>query len=214
MKKIAPSILAADFMKLGEEIKSIENADYLHFDVMDGSFVPNIALGVPVLKSVREGTDMIIDAHLMVSEPIRYIDAFAKAGSDIITIHVEADQPQNTIEALKKIRAAGKKAGISLKPKTPAETIIPYLPLLDLVLVMTVEPGFGGQSFMKDMLPKITAIRKMIDEGGYDCEIEVDGGINKETLEMCYEAGANVFVAGTQVFRADNRKEFIELLRG
>lgn len=214
MIKIAPSILSADFAKLGEDIKSISEADYLHFDVMDGEFVPNISFGIPVLKSVRKITDMVLDVHLMITKPGRYIKEFAEAGADIIVFHVEADEPQNILAAIDETKALGKKVGLSLKPKTPAEVIIPYLDKLDMVLVMTVEPGFGGQSFMADQMDKVAAIRKMINDGGYDCDLEVDGGVAPGTAEQCIKAGANVLVAGSAVFKAEDRNARIKELRG
>ena len=214
MIKISPSILSADFTKLGEDIESIKTADYLHFDVMDGVFVPNISVGVPVLQSVRKFTDMVLDVHLMITKPHKYVKIFADAGADIVVFHVEADEPQDIFEAIKTVKECGKKVGLSLKPKTPAEAIIPYLHLLDMVLVMTVEPGFGGQSFMADMMPKVSAIRKMITEGGYECDVEVDGGVNPETAKLCIEAGANVLVAGSDIFKQADRAARIEVLRG
>ena len=214
MIKISPSILSADFTKLGEDIESIKTADYLHFDVMDGVFVPNISVGVPVLQSVRKFTDMVLDVHLMITKPHKYVKIFADAGADIVVFHVEADEPQDIFEAIKTVKECGKKVGLSLKPKTPAEAIIPYLHLLDMVLVMTVEPGFGGQSFMADMMPKVSAIRKMITEGGYECDVEVDGGVNPETAKVCIEAGANVLVAGSDIFKQADRAARIEVLRG
>ncbi len=213
MVKIAPSILSADFTRLGEEIRSIKDAEYLHFDVMDGVFVPNISIGIPVLESVRKTTDMILDVHLMITEPIRYVSNFIDAGADFVVLHAEADTPDNTTQALKIIRKRGKKAGLSLKPKTPADTILPLLESLDLVLVMTVEPGFGGQKFMADQLPKIRYLRQVIDERGLNCEIEVDGGINRDTARLCVDAGADVLVAGSYVFNAPDRAAAIKELR-
>jgi len=213
MIKIAPSILAADFTKLGDDIKSVESADYLHFDVMDGMFVPNISFGIPVLRSVRGITDMVLDVHLMIDKPVRYIDDFAAAGADIITIHIEADTPDNIISAIDAIKNSGKKPGLSLKPGTDAKKIIPFMDLLDLILVMTVEPGFGGQKFIADMLPKISEIRSVINERGLNCELEVDGGINPQTAKQCIEAGANVLVAGSDLFNTGDRATYIDNLR-
>ena len=214
MTKIAPSILSADFTKLGQDIDSIKTADYLHFDVMDGIFVPNISIGIPVLESVRKYTDMVLDVHLMITEPVRYVERFADAGADIVVFHIEADTPENISLAIEKVKAKGKKVGISIKPKTPAEELIPYMKDIDLALVMTVEPGFGGQKFMADMMPKVELLRKYIDENGLDCELEVDGGVNPETAAVCRNAGANVLVAGSDVFKAADRAARIESLRG
>ncbi|MBQ8830803.1 MAG: ribulose-phosphate 3-epimerase [Oscillospiraceae bacterium] len=214
MTKIAPSILSADFTKLGQDIDSIKTADYLHFDVMDGIFVPNISIGIPVLESVRKYTDMVLDVHLMITEPVKYVERFADAGADIVVFHLEADTPENIALAVQKVKAKGKKVGISIKPKTPAEELIPYMKDLDLALVMTVEPGFGGQKFMADMMPKVELLRKYIDENGLDCELEVDGGVNPETAAVCRAAGANVLVAGSDVFKAADRAARIKSLRG
>ncbi|UOO37009.1 ribulose-phosphate 3-epimerase [Oscillospiraceae bacterium CM] len=214
MVKIAPSILSADFTHLGDEIKSVQSADYLHFDVMDGVFVPNISIGIPVLKSVRRATDMTLDVHLMMTEPVRYIDDFIAAGADIVVIHTEADTPEKTAEALGRIRQLGKKAGLSIKPKTPPEDLLPYLDRLDMILVMTVEPGFGGQNFMADMLPKIAFLRRELDMRQLDCELAVDGGVDAVTAPLCIAAGANVLVAGSAVFGAADRASMITKLRG
>ncbi len=201
MIKISPSILAADFANLGQEARDMDAAgvEMLHIDVMDGHFVPNISFGAGVYKMIRKDFSRIFDVHLMISEPLRYIDDFVAAGADIITFHVECDSDiQATID---KIKAAGKKVGLVLKPKTPASALTPYLEQLDMVLVMTVEPGFGGQSFMADMMPKVTEIRKMIVATGKDIDLEVDGGVNAETAKICVEAGANVLVAGSYLFK-------------
>ena len=162
MIKIAPSVLAADLANLGAEVEQIRlgGADFVHFDVMDGCFVPNISMGVPVLRSLRKATDLFLDVHLMIDRPLRYVDAFCKAGADLVNFHVEADTEENLLLAIEKARALGRKTGVTLKPATPAEAVLPYLPLVDLVLVMTVEPGFGGQSFMFDQLPKVTRVRE------------------------------------------------------
>ena len=215
MIKVAPSILSADFSKLGAEVEDIRlgGADYVHFDVMDGRFVPNISIGIPVLKSLRKATEMFIDAHLMILEPIRYAEAFCRAGADLVNVHVEADSEENILAAIDTIRALGKKAGITLKPGTPAEAAEPYLKLVDMVLVMTVEPGFGGQSFMHDMLPKIAAIRETINKLNPLCELEVDGGIDAQTSALVKEAGANVLVAGSAVFKAADRAAAIRDIR-
>ncbi|NLA85845.1 MAG: ribulose-phosphate 3-epimerase, partial [Clostridiales bacterium] len=191
----------------------IKDAEYLHFDVMDGIFVPNISIGIPVLESVRKTTDMILDVHLMITKPLRYVSSFIDAGADIVVLHTEADTPDNTAEALKTIKGRGKKAGLSIKPKTPADVLLPFMEFLDLVLVMTVEPGFGGQKFMADQLPKIKYLRQVIDKRGLKCEIEVDGGINRDTARLCIDAGADVLVAGSYVFNAPNRSAAIKELR-
>ena len=215
MIKVAPSILSADFSKLGAEVEDIRlgGADYVHFDVMDGRFVPNISIGIPVLKSLRKATGMFIDAHLMILEPIRYAEAFCRAGADLVNVHVEADGEENIHAAIDTIRALGKKAGITLKPGTPAEAVLPFIEKADLILVMTVEPGFGGQSFMHDMLPKIAAIRETINKLNPLCELEVDGGIDAQTSALVKEAGANVLVAGSAVFKAADRAAAIRDIR-
>lgn len=213
MIKISPSLLAADFSKLGDEIKKVENggAEYLHLDVMDGVFVPNISFGIPVIKSLRKCSDMVFDTHLMITKPDRYVEAFADAGADIITIHYESCDDQ--LETLKHIKALGKKAAMSVKPKTSAEVLKPFLPYLDMILVMTVEPGFGGQKFMTDAVENVRISKRLATESGYDIDIEVDGGINAETAAICAKAGANVFVAGSSVFRADDAGKAISEIR-
>ena len=215
MVKVAPSILSADFARLGAEVEEIRlgGADYLHFDVMDGCFVPNISIGIPVLKSLRKATDMFIDVHLMIVEPLRYAEAFCRAGADLVNFHVEADSEENILAAIDATHALGKKTGVTIKPATPAEAVLPFLNKVDLVLVMTVEPGFGGQSFMHDMLPKIAAIRGYIDRIRPDCELEVDGGIDPVTAALVKEAGANVLVAGSSVFKASDRAAAIRDIR-
>ena len=215
MAKIAPSILSADFANLERDIRNIEEngADFVHVDIMDGIFVPNISIGIPVVKAIRPVTKLPLDVHLMIDRPIRYVEEFVKAGADFVTIHVEADQPQNTLAALDKIHELGCKAGIVLKPKTPAEAAIPYLEKCDMVLVMTVEPGFGGQSFMADMMPKVAKLKEWLADINPDCLIEVDGGVDAKTQTVCKEAGANVLVAGSAYFKASDRAEFVKLVQ-
>ncbi|WP_409967050.1 ribulose-phosphate 3-epimerase [Bengtsoniella intestinalis] len=214
MIKISPSILAADFANLERDIHKISTADYAHIDVMDGVFVPNISIGLPVVQAIRKVTDMVLDVHLMIVEPLRYVEQFCDAGADIVTIHVESDTVENISAALEAIKAKGKKCGVVLKPATPAETVAPYLPMIDMVLVMTVEPGFGGQSFMADQMPKVTALRQMIDAVNPTCELEVDGGVDAKTCKTCIAAGANVLVAGSAVYKAQDIPAMIATLRG
>ena len=215
MIKVSPSILSADFVNLERDIRALTpaGADYVHVDVMDGIFVPNITIGIPVVAAIRKITDLPLDVHLMIDRPIRYVDDFCKAGSDILTIHTEADTEENTLNALKRIRENGVKAAISIKPKTPAEAVLPFLPFCDLILVMTVEPGFGGQSFMADMMPKLKKIREYIDAQNPSCELEVDGGVNEKTAMICRENGANVLVAGSAYFKAVNPAEFVRAVK-
>lgn len=215
MIKVAPSILAADLANLGNDIQLVEyaGADYIHIDVMDGLFVPNISFGVPILRAARRITSLPLDVHMMIVQPIRFVDKFCKEGADILTIHVEADTEENIIAALKRTRENGVRPAVSLKPGTPAEAILPFLPYCDMILVMTVEPGFGGQKFMADQMPKLKAIRSWIDEQNPACELEVDGGINGENARVCIENGANVLVAGTSIGRSGNIPSFIKTLK-
>lgn len=215
MAKLAPSILAADFVNLERDIRNLKQngADWVHIDVMDGLFVPNITIGIPVVAAIRKITDLPLDVHLMIDRPVRYVEDFVKAGADYLTIHIEADQPQNTLEALDKIRALGCKAAISLKPKTPAEAAIPYLRKCDMILVMTVEPGFGGQKFMADMMPKLKKLRQMLDEVNPACVLEVDGGVDSTTQTLCKENGAEVLVAGSAYFKAADKPAFARLIQ-
>lgn len=215
MVKVAPSILSADFVNLERDIRKLSETgvDYVHVDVMDGQFVPNITIGIPVVAAIRRITALPLDVHLMIDRPLRYVDDFCKAGSDLLTVHVEADTEENTLSALQKIRSHGVRAAISVKPKTPAEAVLPFLPLCDLILVMTVEPGFGGQSFMGDMMPKLKAIRNYIDAQNPACELEVDGGINETTAMTCRENGANVLVAGSAYFKAADPVAFTQALK-
>lgn len=211
--KIAPSILSADFANLERDIRKIDTADYVHVDIMDGEFVPNISIGIPVVKAIRPVTGLPLDVHLMITKPVRYVEQFCDAGADLVTVHVESDFPENIHAALEKIHAKGKRAGIVLKPNTRAEAALPYLKECDIVLVMTVEPGFGGQSFMPDQLPKIKELRHEIERRGLDCELEVDGGVDPVTAKLCKAAGANVLVAGSAVFGKADRAAQIAAIR-
>ncbi len=214
MIKIAPSILSADFANLERDIRRVSTADYLHVDVMDGVFVPNISIGLPVVESIRKVTDLPLDVHLMIVEPIRYVERFCDAGADLVTVHLEADTEANTHAAIAKIHARGKRAGVVLKPKTPAEAVLPFLEEVELILVMTVEPGFGGQKFMADQMGKVSQIRRWIDERNPACELEVDGGVAPDTCRTCIDAGANVLVAGSAVYKAEDIPARIAQLRG
>ena len=215
MAKIAPSILSADFVNLERDIHNIEEngADWVHVDVMDGLFVPNISIGIPVVQALRRVTDLPLDVHLMIERPIRYVEQFVRAGADWLTIHIEAEQPQNTLEALDKIRALGCKAAVSLKPRTPAEAALPYLTKCDMVLVMTVEPGFGGQSFMADMMEKVRFLRTTLDRVNPECRIEVDGGVDAVTQAVCKQNGADVLVTGSAYFKAADRAAFVKTVQ-
>ena len=212
MAILSPSILAADPMNMQKDLENAAQAGakWLHIDVMDGSFVPNLSYGYSTVKAVNGISNLVLDVHLMIEKPIRYVEHFCKAGSDILTIHVEADTPENTKAALEQIRAMGVKPGIVLKPKTPAEALAPYLTMVDLVLVMTVEPGFGGQKFMADMMPKVKQLRAMLDEVNPSCHLEVDGGVDLVTGEVCKENGADVLVAGSAFFGSKDRPAFVK----
>lgn len=213
MVKIAPSVLASDFSCLGDECRRVEagGADMVHLDVMDGHFVPNITFGAPVIKALRPHSALCFDAHLMISEPFDYIDDFADAGVDSITFHVECES--DVAKTLDKIAAAGCRAALSIKPKTPAEAVFPYLDKVSMILVMTVEPGFGGQAFIPETLEKIKALRREINGRGLGVEIQVDGGINLQTVAEVAAAGADVYVAGSALFRAEDMKKAIADLR-
>lgn len=206
MIKGAPSILSADFSRLGAEIEDIRKggADYVHFDVMDGEFVPNISIGIPVLKSVRKATDMFLDVHLMITTPLRFAEAFCDAGADLVVFHVEADSYQNISDAVDAVKAKGKKVGLAVKPRTPAAVLYPFMERLDLALVMTVEPGFGGQKLIPETLDSVRAVKALADDLSLPFDIQVDGGITPENAENAVKAGANVLVAGSAVFRADD----------
>lgn len=205
--KISPSILASDYANLEKELDKCASAQLIHIDVMDGHFVPNISIGAPVVSSIKKVCNIPFDVHLMISNPLQYVEDFANAGADIICFHTECDSPID--ETVDKIISLGKKAALAIKPGTDANAVIPYLDKLDMVLVMTVEPGFGGQSFMESTMPKIEAIRAIAP----DIDIEVDGGINPETVKIAAKAGANVFVAGSAVFKSENPESTINLLK-
>ncbi|MDD6274514.1 MAG: ribulose-phosphate 3-epimerase [Clostridiaceae bacterium] len=213
MITFSPSILAADFAALGRDISAVEKAGagYLHFDVMDGHFVPNISFGLPVLRSVRKVTGLPLDVHLMISEPDRYLEEFIAAGADIVTVHWESEG--DTRAQIRRIRELGAKASVSIRPGTPLAEILPLLPELDMVLIMTVEPGFGGQGFIPETIPKIRELRRIIKEQGYACDIEIDGGVTRENVAEIAKYGANVIVAGSAVFAAADPGEALRELR-
>ena len=214
MAIVAPSILSADYMNMQRDLTMTKEmgVKWLHVDIMDGIFVPNITFGYGFVKSMRKVTDLVLDVHLMIDRPIRYVQQFCDAGADYLTIHVESDTPENTLAALQKIRALGVKPGIVVKPNTPAEAIESYLPLVDLVLVMTVEPGFGGQKFMAHMMPKLRQLRTMLDAVNPACHLEVDGGVDLVTCVTCKENGADVLVAGSAFFGSSDKASFVQAL--
>ena len=215
MTKVSPSILSADFANLERDIRALApaGADYVHVDVMDGTFVPNITLGQPVVRAIRKVSELPLDVHLMIDRPIRYVEEFCDAGADILTLHVEADTEANTRHALELIQARGVKPAVAIRPKTPAEAVLPFLDLCDLVLVMTVEPGFGGQSFMTGLMPKLQQVRDYIDARRPGCELEVDGGVTTETAKLCTAHGANVLVAGSAYFKATDKVAFVRSVK-
>lgn len=212
MAILAPSILAADYMNFQRDLTRSAEAGvkWLHVDIMDGHFVPNISFGYSMVQSIRKITGQVLDVHLMIDRPIRYVEEFCKAGADYLTVHVEADTEENIMAAIDKTIAMGVKPGVVVKPNTPAEAVLPFLSKCDMVLVMTVEPGFGGQKFMADMMPKVRQLRRMINEINPKCHLEVDGGVDLVNCALCKESGANVLVAGSAYFRAEDKEDFVE----
>lgn len=216
MIKISPSLLSADYANMGADIRSCLEcgADYLHYDVMDGHFVSNINFGIAGLKSLRKCTDGFFDVHLMIEHPVKYVEQFCKAGADLVNVHVEADTEENTHKALEIIRANGVKSGISISPDTPPEAVLPFIRDVDLILIMAVYPGQGGQTFMHRQLDTIRKVRAYIDELNPGCDLEVDGGINVETAKLATEAGANVLVSGSTFFASSDRVAMVKALKG
>ena len=212
MAILSPSILSCDYMNMQRDFEACKEygCKWLHVDIMDGHFVPNLSFGYSLVQAMRPVTDLVLDVHLMIDTPIKYAENFCKAGADYLTIHVEADTPENIKKTLELIRSLGVKPGIVVKPKTPAEAIAEYLPMVDMVLVMTVEPGFGGQKFMADMMPKLKQLRTMLDEVNPSCHLEVDGGVDLVTGEICKENGADVLVAGSAYFKATDKADFVK----
>ena len=215
MTKIAPSILSADFVNLEQDISQVfaSGADWLHVDVMDGLFVPNISIGLPVVAAIKKITSLPLDVHLMIDRPLRYVERFCEAGASLLTVHIEADTEENTRKALSLIRECGATPALCVKPKTPAEAILPFLEQCGMILMMTVEPGFGGQRFMYDLLPKLEAIRGYIDRYQPGCYLEVDGGVNVLTAPLCRQSGANVLVTGSSYFQAPDRAAYVRTLK-
>ena len=212
MAILSPSILSCDYMNMQRDFEACKEygCKWLHVDIMDGHFVPNLSFGYSLVKAIRPITDLVLDVHLMIDTPIKYAEEFCKAGADYLTIHVEADTPENIKKTLELIRSLGVKPGIVVKPKTPASAVAEYLPMVDLVLVMTVEPGFGGQKFMADMMPKVKELRTMLDAVNPSCHLEVDGGVDLNTCVTCKENGADVLVAGSAYFKATDKATFVK----
>ena len=214
MALISPSILSADYMHFHEDMDATKaaGAKWLHVDIMDGHFVPNLSFGYSWVKAMRKITDLVLDVHLMIDTPIKYAEEFCKAGADYLTVHVEADTEENILKTIELIRSLGVKPGVVVKPKTPAEAVLPFIDKVDMILVMTVEPGFGGQKFMADMMPKLKQLRQMIEERNPGCHLEVDGGVDLVTAQVCKENGADVLVAGSAFYGAADRAAFVEAL--
>jgi len=214
MALISPSILSADYMHFHADMDATKaaGAKWLHVDIMDGHFVPNLSFGYSWVKAMRKITDLVLDVHLMIDTPIKYAEEFCKAGADYLTVHVEADTEENILKTIELIRSLGVKPGVVVKPKTPAEAVLPFIDKVDMILVMTVEPGFGGQKFMADMMPKLKQLRQMIEEKNPGCHLEVDGGVDLVTAQVCKENGADVLVAGSAFYGAADRAAFVEAL--